>query len=80
MFAKLRRFFVSYLADGQYNVTFLEETLQKAFENRPLFNFVYLRLLGIKLTVTVIIISDVMLCFFINYNKYSTSVKGFNKS
>ena len=80
MFAKLRRFFASYLADGQYDATFLEETLQNAYGNGPLFDSVHLRPSGMKLAVTATTISDATLCLFTNYNGYSAGAEGFSES
>jgi hypothetical protein len=79
MFAKLRRFFASYLADGQYDAKFLEEALQKTLGNGPLFDSVHLRPSGMKLAVTATTISDATLCLFTNYNGYSAGTDGFSE-
>jgi hypothetical protein len=79
VFSKLRRFFASYLADGQYDATFLESTLQETFSGGPLFDCVHLRSSGMKLAVTATTISDATLCLFTNYNGCTASPEAFSK-
>jgi len=79
VFSKLRRFFASYLADGQYDATFLESTLQETFGGGPLFDCVHLRSSGMKLAVTATTISDATLCLFTNYNGCTASPEAFSK-
>ena len=64
----MSRFFTSFLADGQYDATVLEEILKKAFGTGPLFGSAHLRPSGMKLAVTATTISDATLYLFTNYN------------
>jgi hypothetical protein len=68
LLAKIRRLFVTYFADGQYNAANLEKTLQEAFGSRILFNSPKSRPSGMKIAITTATISNATLCIFSNYN------------
>ncbi|KAM3064705.1 hypothetical protein ACMFMF_011797 [Clarireedia jacksonii] len=68
MLGKAKRFITSYLADGQYDATFLEKTLRQAFGLGPLFGSTSPNVSGMKIAVTATTISDATLCLFCNYN------------
>ena len=80
IWAFTRRFFASYLADGQYDAVVLEETLREAFRSRPLFDSVKLRPSSMKIAVTATTISDASLCLFSNYNGVGSYSKDFRTS